>query len=203
MSLLRQAQNIKSVYKEVADFYDQTGLDYEPTSLDRRKFWFDAMSKDRPVSERIDGIYRFKGGGRQQEYIYYHQTLIGIDFRGNEITWECIVGRVDIPVAHKEFVPEENAIVATSVDRFDRKYTLPFNEKNIKEIESMFHDGTKYYVTNGDRVYGDITQEMFTDWSFDDLVYYGKTGMKPGTQIVTPDTAKVAEKLEDDKKRSR
>jgi hypothetical protein len=204
MSLLRQAQNIKSVYKEVAEFYDETGLAYEPTSVDRRKFWFDAMSKDRPISKKIDAIYRYKGGSRQGEYTFYQETWIGTDFRGNEISWEYIVGRVDIPVAHKEFVPEENAIVATSVDRFDRKYEIPFNEKNIKAIEHMFTDDTKYYVTDGSRTYGgDMSQIMFVDWSYDDLIYFYKTGMKPGTQLITPDTAEAAKKLDEQSKRSR
>ncbi len=192
------SQQIDSVYQDVADFYKKIGLYYEPKALDRTKFWFDAHSKDRPVKKVIDGIYRFKSG---EEYMYYHERWLGTDHIGNKIEWGWVVGKVDIPYAHYEWVEATNTREATSIEGHDTKYEIPFNDKNIKEIEHEFHNDTKYYVTDGDRTYGGFTKEMFRTWVFEDLVYFGKTGMKPGTQVVTPDTAKAAEKLEDEKKK--
>ncbi len=193
---------IHSVYPEVAEFYKKIGLYYEPRSLDRTKVHFDALSKDRPVKKRIDQLYRYKGGAKQQEYIYYNEQWEGIDHVGNRLNWGWIVGRVDIPYAHFQWVEETHSQEATEIEGYNTKYEIPFNEENMNKIKHEIHDGTRYYVTDGDRIYGGlITEEIFNTWPFEDIVYYIKTGVKPGTQIVTPDTAEEVKRVQEEKQR--
>ena len=203
---------IDSVYPEVAEFYKEIGLYYEPKALDRNKFRFDVLCKDRPIRKRIDQIYRYKSGGLGQEYIYYSELWEGTDHVGNDQNWgPWIVGRVDIPYAHYRWVEETHTREATEIEGFNTKYLIPFNEQNLisvevhgekREVSSEFHNGTKFYVSDGDRIYGGlITEEIFRTWPFEDIVYYIKTGMKPGTQIVTPDAAEEVKRVQEEKQK--
>ena len=202
---MSQAQRqIPSVYPEVAEFYNKTGLFYEPKALDRTRLFFDAMVKNREneIVKRIDQIYRYKAGGKGQEYIYYNEQWEGPDHVGNKRSWGWVVGKVEVPYAHYEWQEETHSSQAVEIEGYNTKYSIPFNEKSMKDIENTLHDGTQYLVTDGSRTYGGgITHEMFNEWSFEDLVYYIKTGMKPGTQLVTPDIAENATKLEREKQK--
>jgi hypothetical protein len=197
---LSQQVQIRSIYPEVAEFYDKTGLYYEPKAQDRDKILFDYMVKDREdkVVKRIGNFYRYKGGSKHQEYIYWYENWIGINHVGNRVYWGYTVGKVDIPYARYQWDENTHSSAPVDIDGYETKYSVLFNEKNMKEIEHMIYDDTQYYAKDGDRTYGGFTEEMFRDWSFDDLIYFGKTGMKPGTQVVTPDTAAEARKLEEE-----
>ncbi len=162
---------IDSVYPEVAEFYKEIGLYYEPKALDRNKFRFDVLCKDRPIRKRIDQIYRYKSGGLGQEYIYYSELWEGTDHVGNDQNWgPWIVGRVDIPYAHYRWVEETHTREATEIEGFNTKYLIPFNEQNLisvevhgekREVSSEFHNGTKFYVSDGDRIYGGLISVTF------------------------------------------
>jgi len=200
---------IPSVYPEIEEFYRQhPTLHHEAKALDRTRFYFDQVTKDRPVQKRIDAIYRYKGGAKNQQYVYYSEQWRGENHVGNRQEWGWLVGRVDVPYPHYEWDESTHTRVATSVEGHETKYTIEFNEKNMKQLASEFHNGTKYYVTDGDMTYSVGTQEQFVDWSFEDLVYFGKTGIKPGTQIVGPGDSSAADQArkqiseEEKKKRS-
>lgn len=197
---------IPSVYPEIEEFYKLHPTLYrEPKANERGRFYFLEVTKDRPVEKRIDAIYRYKGGARDKEYIFYDEQWRGENHVGNRQEWGWLVGRVDVPYAHFEWDESAHRKIATSVEGHETKYTIEFNDKNIKEISNELHDRTKYYVTDGGITYSIGSQEQFLEWSFDDLMYFGKTGMRPGTQIVTPGSvaADARKQQAEDEKRKR
>jgi len=195
---------IPSIYPEIEDFYQKhPTLHYERTALDRGKFYFDKVTKDRPIERRVDAVYRIFQG--EKEYVFYSEQWRGTNHVGNRQEWGWLCGRVDVPYAHYEWDESQSTRVATSVEGHERKYTIEFSDKNMKDIAAHFHVGTKYYVTDGEITYTVGTREQFMTWTYDDLVYYGKTGVKPGTQIVSPgggsDEAARKQSSEDERKK--
>jgi len=196
---------INSVHKKVADFYKEHGLPYEPKALDRTRRHFDYYSRDRPIKRRIDQVYRYRSGLKSQEYIYYNEQWEGTNHEGNKLNWGWIAGKVDVPYAR--FVTDDSGYrYASEIEGHNTEYNVPFNEANLKEMESEFHDGTRFLLSDGNGIYGGpISEEMFRTWSFEDLAYLCKTGVRPGTQIVTPgeDAAVARKQLSEDEKKKR
>lgn len=196
---------INSVYKKVADFYKEYMLPYEPRAIDRTRRHFDYFSRDRPVKKRIDQVYRYRSGLKSQEYIYYNEQWEGTSHDGNKLNWGWTAGKVEVP--YPRFVTDDSGVrYATEVEGHNTEYLIPFNETNLKEMEQEFHDGTKFIVTDGNILYGGpISEEMFRTWSFDDLIYFSQTGIKPGTQIVSPGNVaeQVRKQQAEDEKRAK
>jgi hypothetical protein len=133
------------------------------------------MTEGNEITKRIDAIYRVKPA--ETEYIYYNQQLEAPDYLGNTANWGCIVGRVEVPKAHFEFIPEEGRVLPVSIERHETKYNVEYNEKNLKEIMPQLHNTTQYIVDTGNRLYS-VTRDSFFRDSFDDAVEFAATGRR-------------------------
>jgi hypothetical protein len=150
MSQQVEERKIESVYEPIKQFYrDNPSLEYFPDSLSRGKVFWDVVCEGQPVTKHIQYMIRIKIGDSQK--IFYYEDLISSDFLGNERIFNWIVGRYDLPVAHKEIIDGE--IVVTSIEKLVTTYDIPYTPENIQNLLPYCDDSTRYFVEESDTRY--------------------------------------------------
>src|SRR2546427_8435753 len=116
---------IESCIPEIRDFYrSHPDLFFWATPLDRNyKYWKENI-QDRPITHRIDQLIRFKSGD-DNEKLYYYETMIAKDAGGNDLNFDWVQGRVEVPVAHREWIQDSGAYEDTYIERHDTVYNIP------------------------------------------------------------------------------
>lgn len=179
---------------EIRKFYNETGLDYIPSAEHRTHAEFAAKAQNRPIKRHIDQVHRVREGGlRGQEKMYFLETHTSKDHRGNRISKFLVNGKFDNPIPTYQYDEITGQNMCTGIDGYETIYQMPFNLKVIDELvdSGEIDDRTQFAVeTPNGRGYGGFSFDEFRNMSFDDLVYIGKTGMRPEER----DTAKSKER---------
>ena len=182
------------MHPKAKEVYTKNGLEYVVSAEDRTEEMFRGKAQERPIKHRIECIIRQKTGGK--EYLIYQETLLSTDYKENRISWFHTVGKYQMPIVHKEYSEEEQKPVAVGVEEFDTVYEFEFTEDKLKELLENTYDHTKFYVSDGNIIYGSFGLEEWKGKDFDALHHKGKTGMEKGTQVVGPTEAKAIHKAD-------
>lgn len=168
--------------ENIRKFYTESGLDYVPTAEHRTHAEFAAKAQTRPVKRHIDQIHRIKVGGiRGKESMFFSETHIGTDHRGNRIKKFLINGKYEMPIGQYQYDEKTGTNVCTGIADFETVYQIPFDAKVIEQLvdEGEIDDSTQFYLHSGGRVYGGIGFEDFKTMQYDDLNSFCRTGTKP------------------------
>lgn len=198
--MVRQHEEFfKQAHKEIQKFYNDSGLDYLPTAEHQTHAIFDRKNQDQDENGKkltrrhITQIHRVRKGGFRQdsEYVYFYEEHLAHDHRGNEIEKFVVNGKYDKPFGQFQYDEITGQNMCIGVARFETIYEIPFDTKMLDDaVDSGEIDGsTTYYVqTVNGREYSGFEYEDFRNLSFEDLIYVGKTGMRPEQRLIEAKT---------------
>jgi hypothetical protein len=172
--------------KYIREFYNNSpGLDYVPSAEVKAHAEFDGKNKDAENTKRhIDTIYRIRVGGFKghDEKMYFTETYVGHDHRGQKISKFVVNGKQAKPLGRYEYDEISGTSRCIGIEEWETIYDYKFDPKQIADMldDGIIDAKTKFAVgSEGGRLYGGFEYEDFISLPFDDLIFLGKTGSRP------------------------
>ena len=125
----RQAQ------EDLQKFYRNSQLEYFPTAEHRAHAEFDAKSAGRPIRKHVDKVFRVRTGSlKGKEHVFFYETHIGTDHRGNRISKFVVNGKYDRPIGLYQYDELRGENVCIGIDSFETVHQYAFETKILDEM---------------------------------------------------------------------
>lgn len=176
----RLKQNVVAKsHPDIRDFYNKTGLEYTLSASDRLAAFFDSTADPDNYTIKVNTLYRIKKGAK--EYLWWYETHSSVNDLGNEISKFIIRGKHEKPIGSYVYDVGSSGRVCTGISRLDTEYDIEFSERLIDEMinKEQIDENTRFAIGSLDRKYSVESSDDFKSMSFDDLLYWSKTGNKP------------------------
>src|ERR1700730_2541091 len=124
------------MHPKVAEFHNQSGLEYLLAASDRVEAFFHAETAGQPKKDHVDQIYRVRTGsfGGQTEHTWYYVTTTSNDENGNKRTLFSTVGKYDMPIGNYQYDIISKTTKCIGIESFETMYVIPFSTDVIDEL---------------------------------------------------------------------
>jgi hypothetical protein len=173
------------VHPKVQEIYNRNNIEYIKTAADRYEEIFEARTRNQEKKIIIDAVYRSKKGSfKTQEYVYWYQTTVSHDYRGNEIKLPQIIGRYDEPIPLFVYDEKTNTTREQGIQGHKTVYEYPFSKDLLLQMyeDDKITGNTKFYIESTSRTYSIDDWDDFIEKDFNYLLHLGKTGFRPGKE---------------------
>ena len=182
---------------EVKAKYDEAGFDYFENAgdINEKAFFEKVKIAKKPVIHKLTKIVRIKR--KDNEHVYYHETLQSRDFLNNRIDHSRVTGKHEDPEFVTTVDPRTNLPRATEISHTTTIYEFPWTTNILDEWLNQegfeLDDNATFMVIDGSRRYGGFTYEQFTTESFTDLVTIGMYGTRSPTPQIKEVTRRTSQ----------
>ena len=185
MALVWDIETLNPLYprKEVTSEYEKVGMEYEPSVHDRKYRWWYAQIRGRTTSAEIDAIYR-RRVLKEGEFLLYHITWTGTDWKGNEEQFSTLLGRYEKPIFQMERNPQTQEVTSTQVRSHKTVHDVPFTNDKLEELLAIAAEHVKFYVYGpGNRRYGVQSVNDYRNGTVEDLITCADKGKSLDTVL--------------------
>jgi hypothetical protein len=170
------------MHKELEQKYKDADFDYNidlhPNDKNEFIFFQKVKIAKKPVIHNITKVVRIKIGN--DEHVYYHETLRSRDYLNNMIDHSHVVGKYEDPQFLTSVDPKTDTPRQTEIQGYETIYQFTWTP-NIIDIwlsqdGFQLDEGCGYIAIQGGKKYGGYTYEQFCEFSYDDLITFGKFG---------------------------
>lgn len=126
--------------------------------------------RPRPITKEVEGIYRLKHKGK--EYLMYHALFKGTDWEKNQINFNLLMGKYEIPEFQFKRDPNTDVVIdaQTQITGHETFYDIPFTKEKAKELIEMGIERIGLTVIDETGKRWSCSKQEFLNGDFDELV---------------------------------
>ena len=178
--------------------------------LNESRVFSAARASKKPIKHNVFALYRKQIGN--QEFCYFMEKLVAIDYWGNKIDWSRRIGKFEVPIlTHKwgldpttlksDSQPEPGYVDDPEVDSWEEMYPYEWHSMRDQLLkwkeQGIINDKSIFYAVIGGRTYSmPFSWDQWLNLSIQDLELLGLHGKKYNA-LLTPGDPTALQLLRD------